>query len=144
MNEWMERAACADSGQDEELWFPPSYLGPAAEAQVAEAKAVCRVCPVVSDCLAFAIEHRLRDGIFGGHTPRERPKPKPRKGGKPRPSKVDEVIVDRVIAGKPVGRKLHKEERVAVADIMLASGRTITAAAMAVGCSNTTMRGLVA
>lgn len=139
--DWRVRAACRD--EDAELFFPVSYRSPKVRAQVAEAKTVCVGCAVRETCAAWAIETGQPEGIWGGLTPEERPRPKARKGGKPKPT-VDEVVVDRVIAGKPVGRKLHKEERVAVADTMLASGRTITAAAMAVGCSNTTMRGLVA
>ncbi|OPG10627.1 hypothetical protein B1L11_23225 [Microbispora sp. GKU 823] len=35
------------------------------------AKAVCRGCPVVSECLAYAIEHG-EVGVWGGTTEKER------------------------------------------------------------------------
>lgn len=65
---WRERAACR-SGHDPELWFP---VGPAAAAQTAAAKAVCRDCPVWAACLAEALSERSAYGIFGGLTAEER------------------------------------------------------------------------
>lgn len=56
MEDWTDLAACW--GMDPELWFP---LGDGAPA-----KAVCAGCPVRAECLAFALEHGLDDGIFGG------------------------------------------------------------------------------
>lgn len=56
---------------DPELFFPVTETGPGA-AQVARAKAVCNTCPVVADCLAFALEHGLTDGVFGGLSASER------------------------------------------------------------------------
>lgn len=56
MKDWTDLAACV--GQDPELWFP---LGDGAKA-----KAVCASCPVRADCLRFALDSGLDDGIFGG------------------------------------------------------------------------------
>ena len=42
--DWRDRAACLDV--DPELFFPIGNTGPAL-AQIDEAKAVCRTCPVV-------------------------------------------------------------------------------------------------
>lgn len=139
--DWRLRGACRD--EDPERFFPVSYKGERALEQVAEAKAVCHRCPVSSECLNLAISEGLPEGIFGGCTPEERPKPKRRKG-KPKPAVVDEVAVARAIAGKPVGRKLRKEERVVLAERMLAAGRCVSGAAEAAGCSWSTLRGLVA
>ncbi len=36
------------------------------------AKGVCAACPVVRDCLAFAVTERIEHGIYGGMTPSER------------------------------------------------------------------------
>lgn len=137
--DWRLRAACRD--EDPELFFPVGTSGPAIE-QTAEAKAVCRRCEVTSDCLSFAITEGLPEGIFGGRTPAERPKPKRRKPG-PKPD-VDEVVVARAIAGKRVGRRLTPRERVQVAEQLMAAGGTFSAAAEASGCSWSTLRGLVA
>jgi WhiB family redox-sensing transcriptional regulator len=65
---WRSRAACRDV--DPELFFPVGKSGPAL-LQIAEAKAVCRRCPVRDACLADALE-RIPDGIAGGLTEDER------------------------------------------------------------------------
>lgn len=69
MKDWMVSAACR--GMDPELWFPVTEVGPGAR-QVARAKAVCAGCPVRDECLAFALELKLAEGVFGGLTPSER------------------------------------------------------------------------
>lgn len=63
--DWFTRAACI--GVDPDLFFPDRG-GP-----VAEAKAVCRSCPVCRDCLEFALaEPAERFGVWGGTSERER------------------------------------------------------------------------
>jgi WhiB family redox-sensing transcriptional regulator len=69
MKDWMVSAACR--GMNPELWFPVTEVGPGAR-QVARAKAVCAGCPVRDECLAFALELKLAEGVFGGLTPSER------------------------------------------------------------------------
>ncbi|GAB3571671.1 WhiB family transcriptional regulator [Amycolatopsis endophytica] len=66
---WHARAACRD--EDPELFFPVSEMGPGAR-QVARAKAVCASCPVRAECLAYALDAGLDNGIFGGTTEQER------------------------------------------------------------------------
>lgn len=63
----------ACSGEDAELFYPISY-GPAAEKQIAEAKAVCARCPVSyrDACLDDAVRREDSEGIWGGTTPAER------------------------------------------------------------------------
>jgi WhiB family redox-sensing transcriptional regulator len=56
---------------DTELFFPLGH-GREFTAQVEEAKAVCRGCPVRSECLAAANDRPERYGIFGGLTDDER------------------------------------------------------------------------
>jgi hypothetical protein len=53
------------------LFFPAPERGAEFEAQVAAAKAVCVRCPVVSECLAWAL-NALPYGIAGGLTEQER------------------------------------------------------------------------
>lgn len=71
MNEaWKDRGACV-SAKDPELWFPEGltdkYL-----PQIEQAKAVCRTCPVRGECLSYADENGVKDGIWGGMTTYER------------------------------------------------------------------------
>jgi WhiB family redox-sensing transcriptional regulator len=63
--DWRHRAKCKN--EDPELFFPVGS-GPAALAQTADAVAVCRRCPVASDCLAWALATGQDDGIWGGMT----------------------------------------------------------------------------
>lgn len=63
--EWRERAGCLEV--DPEAFFPlgnPTSKG--YRAQEAEALAVCRECPVVADCLAWAVRTEQRHGVSGG------------------------------------------------------------------------------
>ncbi|HEX7107560.1 MAG TPA: WhiB family transcriptional regulator [Acidothermaceae bacterium] len=69
MSEWRDDAACRD--EDPELFFPIGH-GPAAQAQIAAAKAVCARCPVVRECLAWALENGQDAGVWGGLTEEER------------------------------------------------------------------------
>lgn len=69
-SDWRHDALCRDEPQ--ELFFPIGYVGQANEAQVAEAKSVCRRCPSSADCATWAIDNGMADGIWGGLTPDER------------------------------------------------------------------------
>lgn len=68
---WAQQARCA--GRRTELWFaqPRGY-------DAAQARMVCQLCPVVTQCLAQALaaEGRcaaeMRFGIYGNTTPRQR------------------------------------------------------------------------
>ena len=62
------RPACAD--QDPELFYPV-YAEPGYDEQVAAAKAVCRRCPVLEQCLESP-GARSQYGIFAGMTAGER------------------------------------------------------------------------
>lgn len=67
---WWERAACL--GRDREIFFATTRAGQAA------AKAFCRRCPVVEQCLRDALRAETgrkasgRFGVVGGATPEER------------------------------------------------------------------------
>lgn len=64
---WREAAACIEV-VDEVSFFPdPEDL-----AGTARAKAVCAGCPVAAECLTWAIETNQSEGIWGGHTAKER------------------------------------------------------------------------
>ena len=62
---------CHTADEDPELFFPVGNSGPAL-LQIAEAKTVCRRCPVVSDCLAWALESGQDAGVWGGMSEDER------------------------------------------------------------------------
>ncbi|MFI6639016.1 WhiB family transcriptional regulator [Streptomyces sp. NPDC050504] len=60
---WRARAFCR-SADPEEL-----FVEGAAQNQ---AKTVCAGCPVRTECLAYALDHRIDHGVWGGMTERER------------------------------------------------------------------------
>jgi WhiB family redox-sensing transcriptional regulator len=104
---WRDRAACRSA--DPELFFPVGNDGPAL-VQIAAAKAVCAACPVVAECLSFALV-ALPEGVAGGLTVQERRKRRrasrsPVAGAaKPfgrLPGGVDELVVARLMAGERV------------------------------------------
>jgi WhiB family redox-sensing transcriptional regulator len=66
---WLEAAACPDC--DPDLFFPDGRAGPALR-QVEDAKEICRACPVQAPCLAWALEHGVGFGVWGGTTEAER------------------------------------------------------------------------
>jgi WhiB family transcriptional regulator, redox-sensing transcriptional regulator len=66
---WHHQAACRT--EEPELFFPIGTSGPAL-GQLAEAKSVCRGCPVVSECLAWALESGQNSGVWGGMSEDER------------------------------------------------------------------------
>ncbi|WBB62480.1 WhiB family transcriptional regulator [Streptomyces sp. WMMC500] len=66
---WRERAACLHA--DPELFFPAGNSTPTLN-QIAEAKTVCRTCPVAAPCLEWALRLGQVHGIWGGTTERER------------------------------------------------------------------------
>lgn len=69
MLDWGHSAICR--GEEPELFFPVGNSGPALQ-QIAEAKSVCRRCPVVSDCLTWALESGQDAGVWGGMSEEER------------------------------------------------------------------------
>lgn len=65
--EWMNEALCREVGS--ELFFPEN-LG-----TIAEARKVCSLCNVQTECLEYALEAKV-DGIWAGTTPTQRQKMK--------------------------------------------------------------------
>jgi WhiB family transcriptional regulator, redox-sensing transcriptional regulator len=66
---WREDAACR--GADPELFFPIGTTG-AALRQIQEAKRICLSCPAQTQCLAWALDHGITDGVWGGTTEDQR------------------------------------------------------------------------
>ncbi|MBO1335544.1 WhiB family transcriptional regulator [Streptomyces sp. VRA16 Mangrove soil] len=67
--EWLDGAACVH--EDPELFFPVGTTGPAVQ-DVEAAKQVCRRCPVVAECLEWAVTTGQTSGVWGGTSERER------------------------------------------------------------------------
>lgn len=65
---WQARSLCAgmDPDEIEAVFFPHP------NDNANEAKAICRVCPVASECLTYAIETGQEFGVWGAMTEQER------------------------------------------------------------------------
>lgn len=61
---WVDYAVCSQT--DPEVFFPEKG------ASTADAKAVCRRCPVRTECLEAALARGERFGVYGGRSERER------------------------------------------------------------------------
>lgn len=60
---WMDLGRCKDG--DPDAMFVVGH-----EQNLA--KRVCRLCPVRYECLAYALDHKIEWGVWGGKTERER------------------------------------------------------------------------
>ncbi|MFE9684504.1 WhiB family transcriptional regulator [Streptomyces sp. NPDC006285] len=67
---WQSRGAChgMDPMTADAVFFPL----PRDHEAIAEAKEMCSICPVQRDCLNYALENDLREGVWGGLTEAER------------------------------------------------------------------------
>lgn len=61
--EWMGQAVCATV--DPEEWFPEKGVS------AHQAKKICVTCPVIDECLQFALDND-ETGIWGGTSHRQR------------------------------------------------------------------------
>lgn len=71
---WRDEALCAEV--DGDLFFPL----PGADARVAEAKSICDACDVRAQCLAYALDNNIDQGVWGGLSGNERAALKRRSG----------------------------------------------------------------
>lgn len=69
--DWHDYAKCKDV--DKEVFFLP-YGSRASDKNEREAKAlaVCKECPVIEQCLQFALDTEEYYGVWGGTTPEQR------------------------------------------------------------------------
>ena len=68
---WQARAACR--GMDASTFFhPDNERGRSKRSREAQAKAVCVQCPVMAQCLDWALSVREPYGVWGGKTASER------------------------------------------------------------------------
>ncbi len=65
MNEsWMAYGRCVEESPD--IFFPSDGLG------VEKAKKICQECLVKEACLAYALCNRIKHGVWGGSSERQR------------------------------------------------------------------------
>lgn len=66
-------AACDTIYVDPETWFPETVRSiPTRNALIEQAVAICNVCPHKRECLQYAIDNGITDGIWGATLPEER------------------------------------------------------------------------
>lgn len=63
--DWRDRAACR--GEDPELFFPVGR-DDVDRPEIDAAKEICDRCPVLDECLDYALQTRQPEGIWGGLT----------------------------------------------------------------------------
>ncbi|MFF9200004.1 WhiB family transcriptional regulator [Streptomyces sp. NPDC014779] len=63
--DWRTQADCKRVAAPD-WWFPKGETSAADIMQAADAKAICRSCPVAMTCALWALDKRPSDGIFGG------------------------------------------------------------------------------
>jgi WhiB family transcriptional regulator, redox-sensing transcriptional regulator len=102
---WREDAACGDV--DPDLFFPIGTNG-AALSQIQEAKRICRDCPAQLPCLAWALDHRVADGVWGGTTEDERRVIRSHRARKKASVEDDHDTSDDQAACPPGGRPARK------------------------------------
>ncbi len=64
---WREAASCLDVPEDVTFFPDKEDVG-----AIAKAKAICATCPVADECLSWAIDTNQAEGVWGGHTAKER------------------------------------------------------------------------
>ena len=105
---WMDQALCTQV--DPELFFP--IVG----SNVNPARRVCRECPVRAECLAYALEHDLRHGVWGGTSERQRERLRAGHGPRPYPQRP-------IPHGTAGGYQAHLRRRVPACDDCLRAYR---------------------
>lgn len=75
---WMKRGACRGT-KDPDKFFrergskeTDSRQGRIRQANTTDAKMICGMCSVASECLLWALQNNEEFGIWGGSTPEER------------------------------------------------------------------------
>ena len=76
--DWRDVAACRQPGINPEVFFANGVPGQSDRDPWATARDVCAWCPSTSECLIFALDHNITDGMYGGLAPDERAQVKAR------------------------------------------------------------------
>lgn len=66
------RRICPSCGPEkiDNPWFPPR--GKTANKYIVQAKAICATCPVRQECEDWALDRKIRGGVYGGYSFGER------------------------------------------------------------------------
>jgi hypothetical protein len=77
MTHWRDLALCASSEYETNAWFPERSSSPGRgntnqDRNYVGPRSVCKRCPVIAECGAYAISEYIADGMWGGLTPDER------------------------------------------------------------------------
>lgn len=67
---WLDEAACLGQGTD--LFYSDTVYTAETKKIIAKAKMFCKSCPVVADCLQYAINNDERFGVWGSFSAKER------------------------------------------------------------------------
>ena len=67
---WLDQAACLGKGSD--LFYADAIYTAENKKVIAKAKLFCKSCPVVADCLQYAINNDERFGVWGSFSAKER------------------------------------------------------------------------
>ncbi|HVJ97560.1 MAG TPA: WhiB family transcriptional regulator, partial [Acidimicrobiia bacterium] len=65
---WMKDVACVEHADHASDWFPERGQNKALE----RAKWLCTGCLVRGECLQFAVENNITEGVWGGLSPSDR------------------------------------------------------------------------
>jgi hypothetical protein len=88
---WTDGAVCANV--DPELFFPAA----GDNASLYRAKALCATCPVIAECLAYAVANHV-EGIWGGTSTRTRSAMRGPRAHQPQP----------IAHGSEAGARVHR------------------------------------
>lgn len=72
---WMQQGNCRN--------YPPATFFPSDGVGVDRARAICKGCPVMGECLEYALAERIEHGVWGGCSERERRRILKRRKGLP-------------------------------------------------------------
>jgi len=67
---WLDEAACLGQGTD--LFYTDTVYTSETKKIIAKAKTFCNSCPVVADCLQYAINNEEKFGVWGSFSSKER------------------------------------------------------------------------
>jgi WhiB family redox-sensing transcriptional regulator len=69
--DWQVNAACRGTDTSN-FYHPENERGPSRVKREMRAKAVCAGCPVIENCLRWALDTREPYGVWGGLSPEDR------------------------------------------------------------------------
>src|SRR3954447_15704349 len=81
--EWQQLAACSGLGT-ERVFHPDGERGQRRDSRERAAQAVCRTCPVMAACAAYALSVREPYGVWGGMSESDREEILARNGARPK------------------------------------------------------------